>query len=178
MPPKKEETQEQTDVQQTPKKGAGPLVIILLIFNMLLVGALGAYMVLFNGQGAKETAAKTDSETNDSASGNPAIDAGNKVGPIIELEPFLVNLDEPGSNRYLKAVIQLEVESADVAKDLEARSVQIKDLIITYLSSLTYAQTQGVGNKDIIRITLVKQINKKLAKGKVKTLYFTEFVIQ
>lgn len=177
MPPKKDDLDDQVQAQEAPRRGANPLVIILLVANMLLVGALGAYFVLFvappgpSPDGGEQAAEK-------SGEGGEGAATADTVGPMIELEPFLVNLDEPGSNRYLKAVIQLEVDNAETLKDLQQRSVQVKDLVITYLSSLTYAQTQGVGNKDIIRITLIRQINKVLPKGKVNRLYFTEFVIQ
>lgn len=174
MPPKKEDLDERVEVQEGSRKGTNPLVIILLVANMLLVGALGAYFVFFIAPSHSSGSETGEASGEDGESGSP----GDTIGPIVELEPFLVNLDEPGANRYLKAVIQLEVDNSETLRELQQRSVQVKDLVITYLSSLTYAQTQGVGNKDIIRITLIRQINKILSTGKVKRLYFTEFVIQ
>src|SRR5580692_8477926 len=35
-------------------------------------------------------------------------------GPVVPLDPFVVNLDEPGTSRYLKVTIQLEVETPEV----------------------------------------------------------------
>lgn len=169
--------QDDLKVSSEPKGKGNMLIIILVLMNFLLILALGAWFIFFQEKG--ETGKDGQAATN--VSGNEEDEDGVKkatIGPIIQLDPFLVNLDEPGSNRYLKAVIQLEVDTPEAEAEVKNRAVQLRDLVITYLSSLTYSQTQGVVNKDIIRTTLIKQINKTMASGKISKLYFTEFVIQ
>jgi len=171
---------EQDDIQVAPepKAKSNMLIIILVLMNFLLILGLAAWFIFFQDKG---DAGKSGQGASNVAEGEESIEDSVKsaaVGPIIQLDPFLVNLDEPGSNRYLKAVIQLEVTTPEEEAEVKNRAVQLRDLILTYLSSLTYSQTQGVVNKDIIRTTLIKQINKAMVSGKIAKLYFTEFVIQ
>lgn len=151
---------------------SGWLIGILLGVNILLIVAIGGYLVLFGGMDKN----KSDDEVEVKKGGNKG--EPSEIGPIVELEPFLVNLDEPGSSRYLKAVVQIEMADKISSENVKERSVQLRDLIITYLSSLNYSQTQGMVNKEIIRTSLITKISAKLGKAKVRNLYFTEFVIQ
>lgn len=174
------------DMEDVPveKKGSGKsgmFIIILLAVNMLLVLGLGAYFFLFlksDLQSAMQGGGETAENAAEGSDGEKQSEKTDQPGPIAELDPFLVNLDEPGSNRYLKAMIKIEMDGPAAEAEVKVKSVQLRDLVLTYLSSLNYSQTQGVVNKDIIRTTLIKQINKQLNSGKVRRLYFTEFVIQ
>ena len=46
---------------------------------------------------------------------------------MVALDPFVVNLDEPGTSRYLKVTLQLELDDAEAehaiekSKQLDAR---------------------------------------------------------
>src|ERR1043166_6115347 len=55
----------------------------------------------------------------------PAVAAGTAevTGPIVALDPFVVNLDEPGTSRYLKVTLQLEL--APKAEDTLAKSKEL-----------------------------------------------------
>src|SRR5256885_16515661 len=44
-------------------------------------------------------------------------------GPIVPLDPFVVNLDEPGTSRYLKLTLQIEV--APKAEDVLGKSKEL-----------------------------------------------------
>ncbi len=104
---------------------------------------------------------------------------GKPVGPnLVDLESFLVNLDEPGVNRYLKVNLQVETRRKSDAGKLEDYKVQLRDEILTYMSSLNLDQTQGIVNKEIIRGNIRNRINRLLKSDVIKGVYFTEFVIQ
>ncbi len=161
-----------------PKKGGNFLIVLLLVVNLLLVGGMGAYFILFGGMGKGGSNAGELEGAQETGAEEVKEEVSDKLGTIVQLEPFLVNLDEPGTNRYLKAVIQLEVAAKETEEEVKLRAVPLRDLVITYLSSLNYSQTQGVVNKEVIRTALIKQISNLLKTGSVKNLYFTEFVIQ
>ncbi len=173
-----ENTNEEGQKTKPEKSGGSPLVVILLALNMLLVAGVGAYVVFFGGIGQAPEKANDTVEAEQTEESDEKKDTGVTIGPIVEMQPFLVNLDEPGTNRYLKASIQLELDGPNGQTEAQTRQVPLRDLIITYLSSLNYSQTQGVVNKEIIRTSMIKQINEVLRQGKVNNLYFTEFVIQ
>jgi flagellar FliL protein len=51
-------------------------------------------------------------------------------------------------------------------------------MILLLLSSKTLEQIQDIDGKIALRNELVSRINQALQQGRIKNLYFTEFVIQ
>jgi flagellar FliL protein len=106
----------------------------------------------------------------------PAAPTAEVTGPVIALDPFVVNLDEPGTSRYLKVTLQMEVvpgaeEALTKSKEL------IRDTILSYLSGLHVKDTLGTEAKDKIRQDLLAKVGKLLGE-KVHRLFFQEFVVQ
>jgi flagellar FliL protein len=103
--------------------------------------------------------------------------AGEAMGPIVALDPFVVNLDEPGTSRYLKVAIQVEV--APKTEDVLAKSKElVRDAVLSHLSGLHLKDTLGTEAKDRLRQDLVAKINKLLGPGKVRRMFFQDFVVQ
>jgi flagellar protein FliL len=111
-------------------------------------------------------------------------DRGQKPGTevtaslIFSMNPFVVNLNDPGGKRYLKTKIDLEYAGAGVTEELKQRQPQVRDAILLLLSGKSLEDIQGVEGKIILRRELVSKINQVLTKGKIRNLYFTQFVIQ
>jgi flagellar protein FliL len=103
----------------------------------------------------------------------------SKPGPVVSMDPFVVNLNEEGSSRFLKAAFELEVADTDAAKALDTQKRAVRDEVLRYLSGLTVAETLGESNKSKIQATLVARIDKTLGgSGKVRKMYFSEFMVQ
>ena len=99
------------------------------------------------------------------------------TGPIAELPPFVVNLDEPGTSRYLKVTLQLELfPGAD--HTLDKSKQLIRDTVLSYLSGLHLKDTLGAEAKDKIRKDLVARIGKLLGPDKLHRMFFQDFVVQ
>jgi len=98
---------------------------------------------------------------------------------IVPLDPVIVNLSGSGGRRYLKAKINLEARDGDVKKKIEAKSVQIKDRLISILSSKTLEDIEGLEGQESLRreIKDVVDVVLKVEDG-VLQVYFTEFVVQ
>lgn len=97
---------------------------------------------------------------------------------IFGMEIFVVNLNDPGGKRYLKTKINLEYAGVELTDELRLRQPQLRDMILLLLSSKTIDEIQGIEGKITLRRELITRINQALQKGKIKNLYFTEFVIQ
>jgi len=98
-------------------------------------------------------------------------------GPIVALDPFVVNLDEPGTSRYLKATLQLEL--APKAEDELAKAKElVRDAVLSYLSGLHLKDTLGAEAKEKIRKDLLERLSKLLGPDKVRRLFFQDFVVQ
>lgn len=151
------------------KGGSGKMILILVI--TLVVVLLGTAIALrfltpglIPGWGEKKAASSTSN--------------GVDLGAIIELKPFIVNLADPGGNRYLRVVISLELENADVEKEIDARRPQIRDTILTILSSQTRDDISYTEGHQRLKSIIAASINQFLTTGAVKSVFFSEFVIQ
>lgn len=128
-----------------------------------------------------EEADGEEEDAAEEASGGGHGNTGEKKGPLIE--PFVVNLADPGSRRYLRLNIKLELKKPDESEPLlEARMPQVRDTVLLLLSSKTSDQLLNPEGKLTLRQELIGQLNKVLKKKRlkkaVKNLYFTEFLIQ
>ena len=99
------------------------------------------------------------------------------TGPVVELPAFVVNLDEPGTSRYLKITLQLELfPGADHA--LEKSKQLLRDTILSHLSGLHIKDTLGAEAKERIRTDLMAKISKMIGNDKVRRMFFQDFVVQ
>jgi len=97
---------------------------------------------------------------------------------MFNMDPFVVNLNETGGKRYLKSKIEIEFVGEAVRKELTDRLPQLRDVILLHLSSKTLDEIRNVDGKIELKSALIKRINEVLKQGKIRNLYFTQFVIQ
>jgi len=102
-----------------------------------------------------------------------------KFGRIIPLESVVVNVAQTEGRRYLKATIQLEVaDDEKVAKEVEARKVQIIDLLVATLAKKSLTDVTTPDALDRLRGELYERISQEFDKEKVRRIFITEFVVQ
>jgi flagellar protein FliL len=90
-----------------------------------------------------------------------------------------VNLDEPGTtSRYLKITLQLELVDKKDEELVEKSKQVIRDEVLRHLSGLKLKDTLGVQAKDTLRDQLMKEIEDIVGPGKVRRMFFQEFVVQ
>lgn len=107
-------------------------------------------------------------------------DHGGEPGSItsVPLGAFVINLNDPMHPAYLKASLTAELASAELEVEVKSREPQIRDAVISYLSSLTLKETQGPVAKANIRDGVRRRLNNILTSGEVKQVYLTDFVTQ
>jgi flagellar FliL protein len=156
------------------KSGGGLLRIIILVVPALLIGVGGGYFL-----GSSLTKKHYEDKANmDPQAVETPKDPMQLVGEMVKLETFLVNLNEPKGNRYLKASIQLEIADDKIKSELDRRQAQVRDIILQLLSSKNTQELQASDGKFRLREELLSRINALLVNGAVSKVYFTEFVIQ
>ncbi|MGQ9687594.1 MAG: flagellar basal body-associated FliL family protein [Desulfobaccales bacterium] len=94
------------------------------------------------------------------------------------LEPFLVNLADKESRRYLKLKVELEVDNEASAKNLEKSLPRIRDALILLLSGKTYLDLSSLEGKQQLKEEIRKKVSTVPGGGKVTDVFFTEFVAQ
>ncbi|MCR4321245.1 MAG: flagellar basal body-associated FliL family protein [Candidatus Brocadiaceae bacterium] len=97
---------------------------------------------------------------------------------IVPLDTLIVNLSGSNGRRYLKAKINLEAKDGDVKKLIEAKSIQIKDRLISILSSKTLEDIDGLEAQENLRKETKDAVDVLLKVEGVLQVYFTEFVVQ
>lgn len=155
--------------------GKPVLFIILAVFNMLVVAAVGAMIYLGKkkeeAQPTIDHIVKGEHEQEEHEKANPQF-----IGKLIPLETFIVNLAGSRGQRIAKINMELEVSNDDVSKEIDKLRPKIRDIIIFIVSSKTYAQVSTREGKDGLREEIKEQLNLFLTKGQVSRVYFTEFI--
>jgi len=153
------------------------LFIILSIVNMLVVAGVGA-MLYVNKK--KETAQPTIEDVIEGEHQAQRKDEEHEeafIGVLVPMETFLVNLAGSRGGKLAKINMELELDGTKVQEELEKRKPQIRDIIITLLSSKNYEQVSSKEGKDALREEIRDTVNSFLTKGRIKHVYFTEFIL-
>jgi flagellar FliL protein len=149
------------------------LIIIIaafLLFVMALMG--GGFFILWTKMSAlSEPAPIAEEEVAE-------VEEPDEIGPLYSLGTLIVNLADEGGKRYLRISIELELESPEMTEEVERRLPQVRDSVLMILPTKTFADINTTPGKVALRDELVTAINGIVKTGKVKNLYFTEFVVQ
>ena len=169
-----------SDAQNTDQvKKKISLVKILILLLILLVAFAGAGVVAWwLLLGPESAASDDDSKTQPSESEDepPQAQEDTKEVGTSELKPFIVNLADSGS--YLKITIALGFGDAEHKQLLESKSMQVRDAILTVLSSKS-SKTLSTKHGKMKLKEDIKKATDKLSdlKNVVTSVYFTDFQI-
>lgn len=160
-----------------PSSGSKPtLFIILSIVNMAVVGVVGFMLYMGKKKEAAEPKIEHVIKGEHEAQAEDVKESMNFVKEMIRLEPFVVNLAGSRGRRLARVTMELEVDNEKVKDEIEARSAQIRDIIIIILSAKNYESVSNKEGKDLLRDEIRDTVSGFLTKGKIKKVYFTEFM--
>ena len=170
------------------QKGGSKKMIIMLaggVVAMIAFGVGGYFLGNKHGAGAAkpgapaiEAGAEAGGESAGGGGGEGGGEGGAAAGNLVEFNDIIVNLLDDQEPRYLKAAITLEMSGPGAVGEVNAHKAQIKDAIILMLSNKTLLELRDMQGKLQLRADLMEKINGIVRKGKVKTLYFTDFIVQ
>jgi flagellar FliL protein len=103
---------------------------------------------------------------------------GGGGGEGYKFDNVVVNLSGTMGTRYLKASFLITGEKPDLAERFAEAKPQLTDVTLAVLSSLTLADLEESGSKNIIRERLIASYNQALGGKVAENLYFSEFVVQ
>lgn len=166
---KKKEAEAVEAGAEVKKSKKGLFIIIIIAVLVLGGGGFGAYWFLVR------TPPPTAAELAE-------IEASKKPEPVIlpvfALKPFVVNLADKKSRRYLKVTMKLELSNEELLDEVDKRRAQLRDVVLTLLSSKTAAEISTLEGKFLLRQDIIKRVNVNLVTGKVTKVYWEEFVVQ
>jgi len=161
------------EAADTPEGGGGKkkLIIIIVAVVVLLGGAGAGYYFFFMGSDAEKKLSPEEEQAQ-------LEQQAKQVGPMISLDQFIVNIMDDEESRYLKASITIEADTPETAAELTQRMPQIKDAVLLLIGNKTFSEVNDLQGKIQLRAELINKINSLLPKGKIKHIYFTDFVVQ
>jgi flagellar FliL protein len=164
MVDEKEEKLEGEEEGQEPKKKKGKnLILIIIIAVAVLAGGAGAFF-FFTKSGGNKTQKAEETKAAE--------------GVTFALEPFVVNLSDPSGTRFLKVSLQLELAGPAVAEKAKTKTPQMRDAIITLLTSKTSDALISPEGKLQLKDEINIRVNQILGENSVKNVYLTDFVMQ
>ncbi len=146
------------------------LIIIIAAVVILLGGGAAAFFLLKGEDPASTTASQPAAAITPMAKGT--------IGPMVEIEPFIINILDKDGTRYLKAAITLETNNDPAVEEITQRMPQMRDSILLLVGNKTFGELADLQGKLQLRSELRERLNKILTGGRVEKIYFTEFVVQ
>jgi len=158
--------------EEKQKKTGGKGKLILMIAGVIVVllsVAVAAYLLGASSSGSSDSGVMEES-AQEQGSGT--------IGPMVDINDFIINILDKNETRYLKAAITIELDSEETAAEVTQRMAQIRDAILLLVGNKTFAELSDLQGKLQLRAEIIARLNKLLTTGKVKGIYFTEFVVQ
>ena len=177
------------------KKGGSKMLIIIILVVVLLGGGGGFYYWRTTAAAAaaaesdtekpkskKETAGtkgKTSKKSSKSDSEGEVPD-DSAVKKIIELQPFIVNLADTESARYLRLTVTLGVggEGGESEKPDQLFVTRVRNAMLAVLSGKTSDEILSIEGKTKLRKDLLKAAQAASEEPAVEAIYITDFIVQ
>ncbi len=156
------------DAATPAKKKRGKLIPILIVVLLLGGGGGGTYWYFV---------ART------AAAGTEAVAEPPKPEPtgVAALEPFVVNLADPGGSRFLRVSLALVVGNEEEAKELGENAVvksRIRSSLIELLAQQNSETLVTPEGKAALKKAIKEQVAHAAHDVEVSDVLFSEFVVQ
>jgi flagellar FliL protein len=100
---------------------------------------------------------------------------------LLAFEPFVANLADPGTSRFLRVNLQLVVSNPKAAEKLEKGAVplvQARAAILDTLMAQTADALATVEGKTAVKKAIIERVTPLFEEFRVVDVLFTDFVIQ
>ena len=167
------------DKESKEAKSGGVNKILLMIIGLLLgiiVAGGAAFFFMFSAPSDEEIAKEI--EKDQEAQQEVVQPSEEDIGVVVELKPFIVNLEDPKARHFLKATIALEVKDDDAKAAVEKYKIKIRNDILLLLSSKTLEDVITIEGKVRLKDEIMSRISRIIGAGRLKNVYFTQFVVQ
>jgi flagellar FliL protein len=175
--PDKKLVEEEKEATPAPQRRGGKKRLIL-ISGIFLFLAAGAGSAFFFAPHLLEGLPLLGKKGPQGSSEEKKEKSPHKQGFVYSLDPFIVNLADVEPSRYLKIRIEMESQEDKEKKEVTDRLPQLRDAILTLLSSKTYKEIYDSEGKKKLKDEIVQRTNQLWSGFQFKAVYFTEFVVQ
>jgi flagellar FliL protein len=148
----------------------------------IIIGAVVLVLLIGGGGAAYYFLLKKEPQVEEKDPGQdvpvPELTQSAEIGPMVDIEEFIVNIISEEATHYVKASLTVELTNEEVKEEVNKRMPQIRDAILLLLGNKTYEELQDLQGKRQLKAELLSKLNSFLHAGKVKSIYFTNFVVQ
>jgi flagellar FliL protein len=183
-----EESTEEESAQETKKSSNMLMIIIIVVLILIIIGGAVVAILLMGGDEEKVTVSSSEPQAKEKSikskrrsSSNSDIQESRNlsdIGILYPLDTFTVNLKSDAGRRYLKVTMSLELEGEELSLELDNKSPVLRDRIIRILTSKTLEEISSKKGKQKVEFQIMDTLNAMISDGRIKGIYFTEFVIQ
>lgn len=188
-----EQLNEEVEVEDVaPKKAAVPWIplVLVLLFIPIITLVLVEFVVVPKLKSSLIDAGASGAEAHASAGDEAKADGGHAGGgkesaltpgargTTVVYEDIISNVAGTMGTRFLKVSFQIVGDDPQLASIARMRDAQVRDSIITTLSSRTIQEIEVVGGRNTLRVALIGSINEALGVNLVNELYFLDFIVQ
>jgi len=165
---------ENKDAQQDKGKGKKKLILIVgaVVLVLLIGGGVAGFFLL------KKDEPPPEDQNPASKVPVPELDQSPAIGPMVNIEEFIVNIISSDTAHYVKASLTVELSNEQVKAEVEQRMPQMRDAVLLLIGNKTYEELQDLQGKKQLKAELISKMNSFLRSGKVTSVYFTNFVVQ
>ncbi len=173
---------EGTEVEVVETKKKSRLLLWIILGSLLLVvGVVGTLLLLDYLR--PPTAVASGEAPGEAATGGSNGTGGTveRVKSTMNLDPFLVNLADEESTRFVKVTLRLGVDQSGAGEQFADDPVIVaatRDKIISLLTTKTSEQILTAEGKQKLREEIRDLVNPVLPRGKVVEVYIMDFVVQ
>jgi len=156
---------------QNKKRGGLGIILTGIVALIIIIGVAGALLLVNSKRNPGAVNAQSGPKGKKISDIGPLVSVGNDI---------IVNLavSDDGVERYLKVNVILEASNEKVQDELSKRSPQIRDLIINILSAKKKEKIDEKEGKELLRREIINAVNSHLNSGRVRNVFFQDFVIQ
>jgi len=150
-------------------RGRNIKILIFSVAAIVLIGivvAAGLFLGWISFPGSSSTKKKE------------AVPPAVAIGPMLKINPLVINLKEEGGRRYIKTTIVLEIGRPEWLEEVRSKVPLLTDLAILTLSDKRTKELQSAEAKENLKKELLEKMNQALGSPKVAQIYFDEFLSQ
>lgn len=160
------------------------IIIGAAVLVVLILAGVGGYFFL-----KKDPAATGQTAGQEAAGGHgeaaphgevpvPGATPKIEMGPMVKIDEFIVNIISEEGSHYVKTSMSIEMTNAAVVDEATTRMPQIRDAVLLLIGNKTFEELQDLQGKKQLKAEITSKINSFLQTGQVKSIYFTDFVVQ
>ncbi len=161
---------------ETEKSGGNKKLIIIIaaVLIILIGGGVAAYLLLLKAPPPEEE----EPATEQAAMINPDEIDPSVIGPMIDLQEFVVNIISEDGTHFLRTALTLELTNDIVLEEATQRMPQIRNAVLLLITNKTFEELRDLHGKKQVTAEIKSKINSFLTTGQVRNVFLTDFVIQ